>query len=329
METADRHAQSDLIRQLLDQPQVFQALQAMRLLQQAGVSWRVESHAHLTFPVAELHAINRHDAEMTLQCDATGLTGSQGIMPLSFSEELIGQYKQKNFALQAFLNILHHRHMELLQAAWRKHRPSLLAEHRPDNGYVRLLAALSGFHASLFRNGSSHPATHSLLTKQWVWAGHWARPIRTAAGLQTYLQLQFGLAARVEQFVPTPVAIPPTAQTQLSGADHNNQLGKNAVVGETSWQLQQHFLVDIDVSCRATLAALKPDSPLLTHLKQAIALYSGPEQSFSITIQVCSGLFGQACLSLDSQAENQLGWGMQLCSPGARPAHKLSLTLHT
>lgn len=313
METANRRPQPALSTRLQQSPEHFQALQLLRLLQQlSDKPIRVSSKPQLGFVAAEIDRVQEHDQHLQVNCNAAGLFGTQGCMPVPFTEELIRLQKLKQFALRDFLNIINNRYFQLLLQSWRKHRPALLAEQnsltQKLNPYQQLLEALCGISGD-----AAQAQVKQQNLGQLQWAGHWSRPVRTAAGLKQYLAQHFELRVNIEQFIPSALALSKTAQSKLSQQNsYNNQLGMSSVLGQTSWQLQYCFAVHIQIRDQEELHALQPDSKKLAALQQAIAFYCGPEQDFSIKLSISDRLFNNAQLRQQNRASNQLGWGMQL-----------------
>ncbi|HET8705300.1 MAG TPA: type VI secretion system baseplate subunit TssG [Pseudomonadales bacterium] len=315
MDTGHRRTRPALIEHLQTAPQQYQAMQVFRLLSCAGKKpIRVRANAQLEFVTAEIESVAEQDKAWTLTCNAGGLFGSQGILPIPFTEELIRLQKEKNHALLDFLNAVQQRYFHLLFASWRKHRPNLLAEQEGVNPYREVLQSLCGFSNAAIQEQLDAPHAEHLR-----WAGLWARPIRSAAGLKQFLHLQFGVSVRIEQFIPSALPLSASAQTQLSQLNSaNNQLGVNSLLGDTSWQLQYRFAVQILIRNQAELTSLQPGSPKLSAMQKAIALYCGPDQHFSIKLHVNELLFDPAVLTEKNTHANRLGWGTQLGSPSCQ-----------
>lgn len=311
MDSHPRSTQLTLSERIQTQPEKFQALQLIRLLSALETKpVRIKSLAQLNFAASEVSSVTQKEKNWEVSCNARNLFGTHGILPINYTEVLIQQQKNKQSAFLDFLNIINNRYFQLLTAAWSKHKPCLIAEQNEPNRYVNLLDSLSGFAG----NNAQKQLNDANLTRL-RWAGHWANPIRSAVGLKQIMRHQFGLNAQIEQFIPSQTVLMKEAQTRLSRSNTcNNQLGVNSLIGESSWQLQYRFAVHIQVSSTEEFETLKPTGERIKAIQKWISLYVGPEQAYSIKLNVQNQLFPAATLSQQNLTENQLGWGMQLNS---------------
>jgi type VI secretion system protein ImpH len=141
---------------LLAQPHRYEFFQAVRLLQQAGASERLRYRNRLSlgFPPNQIENITAEGEERIRITPAfMGLLGSQGVLPLHYSEGLNRHEKTSNDGgPRAFLDLLSHRATQLFYEAWAMHQPESMAgptaasttSTDEDDGFMAILLALAG-----------------------------------------------------------------------------------------------------------------------------------------------------------------------------------------
>lgn len=143
-----RRTDAGVIGDLLAQPHRYEFFQAVRLLAQAGATEQVRyrNRLSLAFPPNQIENISQ-DAEEHLRITPAfiGLLGSQGVLPLHYSEGLNRHEKTSNDGgPRAFFDLLSHRATELFYQAWAMHQPVAMASADEDDGFLAMLLALAG-----------------------------------------------------------------------------------------------------------------------------------------------------------------------------------------
>ena len=257
-----------VLERLLDEPYRFEFFQAVRLLERwftehggarprQAVPHRIGFRTTLTttFPPSEIEQASSFDeAGEPLEDQAArvgamvageisrveltpaffGLLGSQGALPLRYTEQIItGEHLRHDRGSQGFFDIFSNRATALFYAAWKKYRLPLHYELDRNARYLPILQALAGVadHSS----GEVLHQEHGALVDDAV-AGHSAAARHRAVSsvyLQRTLSKYFGVPIRLEQFIAHKYEAPPEHQSCAGIA--NMVLGSTAMLGEHVW----------------------------------------------------------------------------------------------
>jgi type VI secretion system protein ImpH len=90
---------------------------------------RFGARLSMAFPASAIHDIERSPdpadpVRMTVAF--LGLTGTQGVLPLCYTEWMMARDAARDDTLAAFFDIFNHRLLSLFYRAWEKHRPAVL-----------------------------------------------------------------------------------------------------------------------------------------------------------------------------------------------------------
>lgn len=263
---------------------------------------RFRNSVSLGFPASEIEALecvtsdvsgrsdegaSRPDAAALERIELTpafmGLLGGQGTLP-GFYTELFAQreLQHKDPAGRAFLDIFQHRAVTLLYQAWRKHRLGLRYEQDRTRHFTPLVLALAGLGQPSLRRQLRDE--HSGLSDDSL--AHFAgrlqhRPI-SAATLQQVLQRFFEVPVQVEQFVGRWYALGPQNQTQLGG--QSCTLGRDALVGERTWQRDQRVRLTLGPLSRTQLQHFLPQQPGARQLLHWLRQLTGLRMEYDIRL---------------------------------------------
>jgi len=141
MPTSQRHAGAGVIDRLLAAPQRFDFFQVVSLIERARpASLRFRNRLSLGFPPNEVENVAADDNGIRLTPAFMGMLGSQGALPLHYSER-IGRHERRNNdgGPRAFFDVFTHRILEMFYQAWSKHRPDCLGDE-----FRSMLNALAG-----------------------------------------------------------------------------------------------------------------------------------------------------------------------------------------
>ena len=252
---------------------------------------------------------------MTLQF--FGLTGSQGVMPHYFTEILLQRFRDNDKALAAFINIFEHRSISLFHQASRKYQLPLQFEHaritpqKESDHYTHAIASLAGLGTAGLADKLPVPAQALL-----GYSGLYARPIRSAAALKSMLQHYFDLDAQIEQFCGQWQDLPDDIIARIAGGEagpgRNNQLGINALLGKSCWQVQSKFRITLAPMSYDSFMELAPGGKKLEALQGFIAFFAGIELDYEVCIQLHREDVQPARLTTEVGHEPLLGWNTPL-----------------
>lgn len=310
---------------LFAEPYLFGFFQAVRLLEAVGrangagvgvggagppaaESVRFRVPAVLSFPPSTLTGLVPAAGKPSeLSVAFFGLTGPSGILPRHYTERVARLVENpkapERYALRDWFDLFHHRLLSHFYRAWAKYRLWAARERATataEDAFTTAIRAFVGLATpGLTGRGSvtapdtgpkpGPPRTLAYLSDDvpLLFAGHFARRPRTAAGLQAVVSTYLGLPVKVDPFRGQWLAVDAgdRAQTGLGGTP----LGTGPILGERVWNVQSKFRVRVGPVGREQFEELLPDpSPtragkkfyLLMHL---IRLYAGPE--FDVEVQ--------------------------------------------
>jgi len=240
MASTTRNETPDLIQRLLQNPQSFSFIQAVRLLSlherdkfggenaflEQGLS--VIPQLSLGHPSTDITTIQKKSEKPPLyEMEATflALYGTSSPLPTFYTEELLEEARNDESTSRDFLNIFNQVLYTQYYKAFNRYKLPLRTLEQKDQSLLRLQYALMGF-------GNPHLRKKAHITFEDLrFIKSFARHSRSAHGLGTYLSWRLKVAhVEVEQCVFRQMPIP-KAQYCLLGQD-SARLG-DAVLGTT------------------------------------------------------------------------------------------------
>jgi type VI secretion system protein ImpH len=205
-----------------------------------------QSQLAMAFPASPVHDIqyfeNSSDpARMVIAF--MGLTGTQGVLPLCYTEQLLESKAAKDNSLAAFFDLFNHRLVSLFYRAWAKHRPAILYEiaalrrEQPDP-LTHYLFDLIGMGTRGLQGRLGIP-DESLL---W-YAGLIAQQPHSASALRGILSDYFSLPVEIDQCIGSWYELEDADRCYLSDELERNQLGVGSFIGSEVWDQQARFRV--------------------------------------------------------------------------------------
>lgn len=243
-----------------------------------------------------------------------GLFGPNGPLPLHLTE--YAHEREQTFgdaSLPAFADIFHHRLIALFYRAWADAQ-AVVDHDRPGPARIdAYVASLSGhLHhahgADLDGQGSAQHNASQVLPKHALYfqAGHWARQTRDPAGLAQVLSADFGVAARIEEYVVHWVRIDGGARTRLNATKSHARLGAGAVLGRAVRDAQSRFRIVLGPMPYERYCAFLPNGKYARRLVQWVREYVGAEFAWDVRLELAPDeiprqtLGGQHCLGLSA-----------------------------
>ena len=216
-----------------------------------------------------------------------GLFGPNGPLPLHLTE--YAHEREQSFgdtSLAAFANLFHHRLIGLFYRAWADAQ-AVVDHDRPGPARIdAYVASLSGHthHGGLDAQDSAAQALppHAL----YFHAGHWARQTRDPAGLAHMLSGDFGVAARIEEYVVHWVRIDGAARTTLNATVAHARLGAGAVLGRAVRDAQSRFRIVLGPMHYDRYRAFLPDGKYARRLVQWVRRYVGAEFAWDARLEL-------------------------------------------
>ncbi len=244
------------------------------------------SFAPSTLVGAELeHPVNANrqesptePAKIALQQRFFGLLGPSGPLPIHITEIVRNRDRHADDdALQAFLDIFHHRMSAIFFRAWSSSRATVQRDRPLQDRFAQYLRSLSG-------NGWRIPPRHDPLGQEFsaYFAGHLGSIRRNAEGLEAILSELSGARTTVKPFALRWLRLASTEQTCLVSKVNSfkskmtsNCLGRTAVLGGRVPDRQGSFEVRLGPMTFTQFQSLLPKAPNQLRLHSAVLSHSG------------------------------------------------------
>jgi type VI secretion system protein ImpH len=325
MEAEDRHAidRLSLLRDIAANPGAYGFYHVVRLIECAhpelpriGASRRLREdpvrfaqEIALDFAASTVGSMELPPGQKPrLLLRFTGLTGPNGPMPLHLTEFARDRLRNHgDRTLIRFFDTFHHRVFSMFYRAWADAQPTVSLDRPGDDPVGNRLAAFGGYGGPKLRHRDDVPDAAKL-----AHIGLLGNSVRNADGLARIVSNYFRVPARVEQWHPHWMKLPPDSLTRLGAGQPNACLGVSAVVGAKVWDCQSRFRIVLGPLGLGSYERFLPGKPGLKALKTWVLNYIGHELSCELQLllkrpDVPSIRLGRA---------GQLGWTSWL---GSRP----------
>jgi len=235
------------LRKMLDEePFRVHFFQAVRMLQRMeqdrkpvgyfitpqGETIRFSARTSLAFPPSEIYELRRaENGQMSMTVEFMGLCAAISVMPAPYTEFLIARAREKDHAMEDFLNIFNHRMISFFYRGWEKYRFFIEYEKSGEDRLSGRLLDLLGLGTEGLRGRGGIPDDAYL-----NYVGLLARQVRSAASLRQILEDYFGVQVRIQQFAGAWRKLNPENQTCFTGfGGASERLGVGVVAGEEVW----------------------------------------------------------------------------------------------
>lgn len=287
---------SDLISELKNLPYQFGLFQAASLIERLdggpnGSSSRdlkrhpvqFRSHLSLGFPSADIHAIQQADTgAYQIYSSLFCLAGSNGPLPLVFTDMLLSSRRHKDPAPAEFLDIFNHRLLHLLYSAKQKYEPALGFRPLTDIPTWRFVDAS----ASLGRSSHGPASPDALWLKHAALVGSSPRSIVT---LLAMLKERVGIAFEAQQFMGAWLNLPVSEQATLGNPKNHSSpstLGIHATLGRKAWHQGGAIMLKATGVMPQEFFNLLPGSPLHQKIHWLIHRHQSSHQRVCLEISI-------------------------------------------
>ncbi|WP_432380633.1 type VI secretion system baseplate subunit TssG [Duganella sp. P38] len=261
MPTTQRRADVGVIGQLQADPQRFEFFQAVRLVAQ----WRPDltrfrNRLALSYASHQIENLSADSHTVRVTPAFIGLLGSQGVLPLHYSER-IGRHEKERHdgGPRAFLDVISHRPVEMFYQAWARNRPACA-----ETAYLEMLTALAGM-----------PANDGAIDRETL--ARYAMQIRSrtvsAPQIAGMYSEYFGVPVRVEQLVGEWTSLPPEDQARLGQA--NVDLDGGVMLGSRIYSYDARVRLRIGPLDRACYQCFLPGQSAAVRLEAMLKLHCG------------------------------------------------------
>ncbi|MBI3560596.1 MAG: type VI secretion system baseplate subunit TssG [Gammaproteobacteria bacterium] len=359
MSTSSRRKNTSVIKKLVDSPESFSFLQAVRLIERFNALHNVasiniaknpvarflppttevvrfHSRQSLAFQSAEITSLESSQNTAALKqwhmvINFMGLTGSSGIMPYHYSELVLQRLKVKDRSMESFFDLFNHRTVSLFFQASLKYNLALEYERRklnpvpgiePDN-HTKLLLSLIGLGTKGLTK-RLYTMDESLL----YYAGLFTQKVRTSQGLKQIIQQHFNIPVQIQEFIGQWQELINDVRTMLPGIANprgqNNSLGKSVMLGRKGWFAQGKFRIILGPLSRAQLGSFAPGTATLNALNEIVRLYINFEYAYDFVMRIERGHI-PARIMLSRAAAPIMGWNTWLSNRPAQPSAETAM----
>ena len=271
---------------------------------------RFSALVSLTFPASAIYNIEQDEDSGPARMTVTfmGLTGTQGILPLCYTERMVASKAAKTRAHADFFDIFNHRFLSLFYAAWQKHRPVVLYEsaalrqHHPDL-FTQCLFDLIGMGTAGLRDRMRIP-DESLL----VYAGLMTQRPRSASAIRGILRDYFSLSVQIDQFLGSWYELNEADRCYLAPDSQRNQLGVGAFLGDRVWDQQSRFRIRLEALSMAQFKNFLPESNGIAELRELARFLVGPQMAYDVQLYLRASEVPKLILTDEGFEAPQLGW---------------------
>jgi type VI secretion system protein ImpH len=272
------------------------------------------------FAAATIHSLTAHklsDLPPRMAVQFFGLLGSQGPMPLHFTRLVRERRSKGDKGLLRFCDLFHHRMTSLFYRAWAAHQRVVAFDRPRDDPFVGYVGSLFGIGTSQCRNRDEIPDVAKL-----HFAGRLACPTRHAEGLAAILSAYFTVPVEIEQFVGQWIDIPHENRLRLGETPETGMLGRTAILGARTWDVQQRFRVRMGPMKFDTYERLFPVLVGAKRLRAWVRQYAGLEVTWDAQLVLKATEVPQVQLG----RVGHLGWSTWLLTKKS-PRHRGDLTI--
>ena len=309
MDSSNRLQIYPVIAQLLKDPKRFDFVQALRLLEltdafrkrsdaikivrQTGVNLgglqaRFINDISVNFPVAPItSAFIGKDDIVNFTVSGFGLIGAIGVLPYSYSYLVNLSLAHKNFALKSFLDIFQNRAVHNFYLASSKYRIVISYDRGTFGDLDKFKATLESFVGLSFettKNKLHIPDEHLL-----YYSGFFSSNHKTVYALETILHEELGMEVKVIPFTGRWITLDVVDQTQLPSSMSSgryNRLGREAVIGDRVWSVQNNFRILIGPIKKSQIYELLPQEIAEKKIRDIVEVYCGKEYEYEIQLSI-------------------------------------------
>jgi type VI secretion system protein ImpH len=249
------------------------------------------AHSFPAGSIAEIRAVDSDDAatqRFEMDVAFLGLTGPAGVLPNHYTSLMIERVRAKDYSLRDYLDQFNHRFVSLFYRAWQKYRfPFAYEETKRASGgqdedrFTSVLYALAGLGTDGLRGRQVYDDEAIL-----YYIGHFSHLPRCAVSLEIMLCDYFELPVEVQQFYGQWLYLTEDYQTSLPTRANpmglNCRLGRDVVVGERVWGVENKFRLRVGPLSYADFCRLLPTGDVLSAMCQLTRFYAGPHYDFDV-----------------------------------------------
>lgn len=268
---------TSVVEQLYQQPTRFELVQATRLLrhypeQKYSKNWSKSfsfaSSLNLNFPKSEIECLQWQGQKIQLTSPMLGLTGTQGVLPYTYTYRIKQSPRQQREETLHFLGLFNHKlTTQYIEASIHYHLP-VRYEIEQENHYLEILHALNGYVRE------QHQQQH--LDDYFAeFSGLMQGQNNSAYVLKTMLDCMFKHQVQIREYLPEQFKLDASQKASLGGSNPA-LLGINTFCGEVLTQIDEKIEIVIGPLSRQDYLDFLPQQKYSEKLKQMISTWCSP-----------------------------------------------------
>jgi type VI secretion system protein ImpH len=264
---------------------------------------RFGAHSSVAFPASQIQELDRPvDGPAHMRVNFMGLTGPSGVLPLVYSELVLGRLRVRDRTLRDFYDLFNHRMISLFYQAWEKYRFTIPYERGELDPFSHHVLSLLGLGTPGLQDRQD-VSDDSLL----FYSGLLSLHARSAQALRQVLEDYFEVPVAIEQFVGAWYPVEEDSQCSLSETmDYSERLGYGAVVGDEIWDQQSRVRIQLGPLSLERYMEFLPGGDAYRHIRAIARFYAGKE--YDVEIQLILKRDEVPVCELKAEPGPQLGW---------------------
>ena len=293
---------------------------------------RLSQHVSLAFLGQELETLEEGSRAhpYRLYCNFLGLLGSNGPMPVHYTEHALQRAAHHNDpTFRDFIDLFNHRMLSLFYRAIAEADPAINLDRGQNSRYSDYVAAVGGNLSVMGNERDSLPDGARFNFAGWLGAR-----TRSPSGMQALVSSYFGLACEIKEFVGDWLPIPQEERLRLGSQQSNCELGISTYAGGKVWSISHKFRIKIGPMTWDEYTVFTPGGKRNSELRDLVKSYYGDEFDWDLELELREGEARR--LSLDKTQQLGFGWllsaskgnGKSLAAVKSRQQLKIKSALH-
>lgn len=253
---------------------------------------------YVEFPASNVAAFGRDTkGRFRLASRFLGFLGPQGALPFHTTIEAKRWNDSHDDSFVRFLDIFHHRFLQLFFRAWADARPYAQRDRPNEDRFKAYIGAAVGIATPPYQDRDSVSDLRKLSL-----AGLLGSAVKSAARIESMVAFLFGAEAEVEQFTGTWLVLDQADRSALSG--RHSGLGRDTLLGAAVYSVQDKFRIKITVKSLAQFEKFLPNGEFCEKLADAIYFYTGALLDYDVEI----ALPAKEARPVELGSFGRLGW---------------------
>lgn len=266
------------------QPEKARLGQASRLKDEPV---RLSQNPSLGFQASSLSGLEETGTThaFRLFCNCMGLLGSNGPLPIHYTEHALQRAAHHNDpTFREFVDLFNHRMLSLFYRAIADSDPAINLDRDDDNRYADFVASIGGFLPDAARSRDSLPAATRFNFAGWLGAR-----TRCPEGLIAIVGGYFDLPCDITEFVGGWLKMPEESLIRLGSKEANCHLGVSTYAGRRVWSSSHKIRIKLGPMTWQEYRAFAPGEVNNIALQELVLSYLGDEIDWELQLELKAG----------------------------------------